>query len=52
MLIGLGEDKNPNEFGFTRSRVTKVSFVIIIKNVSAQYLKKYLLHTFYISYAD
>jgi len=35
MLIGLGEDKHPIDFGFTRSKVkvTRVTLVTTIKNV-------------------
>ena len=50
MLIGLGEVKNPIDFGFTRSKsqghfCKKIMF-------SDQYHDNYLLHSFYISHAD
>ena len=41
MQIGLGEDKNPIDFGFTRSKVnvTRVTFVKKLILFSAHYLK-------------
>jgi len=53
MLIGLGEDKKPIEFGFTRlkGKVTRVSFVKN-KMFSAHYFENNLSQSFYISHAD
>ena len=46
MLIGLGKDQTPIDFGFTRSKVTWVTF--IKKKVSAHYLGNYLSQNFHI----
>ena len=51
MLIGLGEDKNTIDFGFTRSKV-KVIKVTFVKKFSTQYLENYLSYSFHISHAD
>jgi len=49
MLIGLGEDKNPSDFGFTMSKV-KVTRVTFVKKLmfSAHYLENYLSQCFHI----
>jgi len=49
MLIGLGEDKNPIDFGFTSSKV-KVTRAIFVKKLmfSAHYLENYLSQCFHI----
>jgi len=51
---GLGEDKNPFDFGFTRSKVkvTRVTFVKKLIMFSNYYPEKYLSHIFHISHAD
>jgi len=53
MQIGIGENKNPIDFGFTRSKVevTRVTFIKIIV-FSAHYVKNCLSHSFHISHAD
>jgi len=54
MLIGLGKDMTPIDFGFTRSnvKVTWVTFIKKIKMVSAHYLENNLLQSFHMSHAD
>jgi len=41
-LIGLGNDKNPIAFGFTRSKVKVTRVTFVKKTFSAKYLKNYL----------
>ena len=51
MLIGLYEDKNPIDFGFSRSKV-KVTVFVYVKLVSAQYLENHLSQSLHISHGE
>jgi len=51
MLIGLGEDKTPFNFGLTRSKV-KVTRVTFVEKVYSHYLENYLSQSSHMSHAN
>ena len=51
MVIGLYEDRIPNDIGFSRSKV-KVTGFIYVKLVSTQYLENSLSQNLHISHGE
>ena len=51
MVIGLYEDMIPNDFGFSKSKV-KVTLLVYVKLVSAQYLENHLSQSLHVSHGD